>query len=246
MSKEEDRTALAARQQQYFETLGDGPPGYQQWVQALPQKLQQRVRAHVNRMKHGLFAVAPLLCFGEDGCPFLDHCPLKGTGQYPEGLQCVLEAEYVAQKVSDYMQHLQVDPSNPVETSLVNELALIDLLKNRAAMVLSGGDRDDQGRDLMRIETTWDQNGNESTSAQLHPALDYMDRLERRRQGWLDRLQETRKAKSDLALKLGTNQEQNATLEKLKVVQAMIEDMRANPVALIEGDEGLSLEEDDE
>ena len=36
----------------------------------------------------------------------------------------------VEQKTIDYVQYLDVDPTNPVEMSIVNELALIDLYKN--------------------------------------------------------------------------------------------------------------------
>ena len=234
---DEDSKALA--RQKYLETIADAPTSYQEWLDRLPESKRQRVMNGINRMTHGLYASAPLQCHGPDNCPFITACPIAGrkpNGEldvgdftdYPVGLQCVMEANYMAQQVVDYMNYLEIDPSNPVERAICDELAVIDLLKTRALLVIAHGDTSGQGRDLLRIDKTingFSQNGTPLTSesSKLHPALEYIDRLEKRREKWLDRLMETRKAKADYNLKVGNTVSDNALLEDVNQLRQFLQ-----------------------
>ncbi len=211
--------AKLVRRQNHLQELSALQDPYKAWLDRLPSEQKQKVAVAVSRRSHGLYAVAPLQCFGCDNCPFISACPLvthtidgidKGDpSHYPIGLACVLESHYMAQTIADYTMHLEVDPSNPVERAIVDELAVIDLLKNRALLIISHGDSNNQGRDLMKTDESVTGVGPggvllTSKTSKLHPALEYVDKLERRREKWLDRLMETRKAKADWDLRLGS------------------------------------------
>ena len=45
------------------------------------------------------------------------------------GRECVLEKFFMQQKIIEYLKHLNVDPNNPIEMSIVNELALLTFTK---------------------------------------------------------------------------------------------------------------------
>ena len=71
-------------------------------------------------------------------------------------------------------------------------------------MIMSAGDRSNQGRDFMRVDIIgFNENGEKAEQASLHPAVEMIDKLEKRREKWLDKLMETRKSKADWMAKIG-------------------------------------------
>jgi hypothetical protein len=207
---------------------------YDQYLARLPEAKRARIFKANNRMKTGLHTIAPLTCVGPAKCKFLPHCPIpdkntKGeiiagpAENYPIGRPCIMEAMYMKSKVEDYYTHLQVDTTNPVEISLVNELAVLDLYKNRALMVLSSGDADGHGQDLLKVDITGvTEQGLMLKSTQTHPAFNAMDQIENRRAKLLDKLLETRKAQADLQAKMGVKQESSKVLEELQAVRKLL------------------------
>jgi hypothetical protein len=139
----------------------------------------------------------------------------------------------MAQRVADYLLHLQVDPQNPVEMSIVQELALIDLQKNRLLLLLSHGDAQGDGRDFMKTQelvTGFDSDGHPITTQQhvLHPLMDWQDRLEKRRDRWLDKLLQTRKSQADIAAKLGTRIQASELLKSVQDVRQAINSQKVH------------------
>lgn len=215
--------------------IGEVDAEYTKYLESLSQKKQNRIRSSLANYRHGMHAIAPLTCKGPDKCPFLAFCPipekridgtlaLGKTEDYPVHRSCVLERLYMEQKIVDYQQHLDVDIENPVEVSIVNDLAMIDLYKNRAAMIMSLGDRKGEGRDFLKINTVgFSENGDEQTTTGLHPIADYIDRLEKRREKLLSGLLETRKGKANMAAKLGSPVE-SRVLDELREIRRAMED----------------------
>jgi hypothetical protein len=235
-----EELALETRQQGYLQELGNLPGSYTQWLEQLPAEKRKRVRQQIARTKHGVHIVAPITCTGLGNCPFASACPIPDRGidhslvagpdsDYPIGQHCVLEGEYTVQKTAEYLIHLDVDPSNPVETAMVQELALIDLQKNRALLIMSHGDREGQGRDFLHIDesvTGFSQHGPlVSKTTKLHPVLTYIDVLERRREKLLDKLMETRKAKADWAAKMGNTSADSRMLTEITEMRAAVSRM---------------------
>lgn len=216
---------------------------YSNYLDTLPAEKVARIKKSVSNMRHGLQTVAPIMCGGAEKCLFIEHCPIAPrtetgapvmrngvqdygpSSYYPIGRPCVMETFYMQQKIIDYVEHLEVDPANPVEMAIVNELALIDLMKNRALIILSKGDRQGDGQDFMRVDITGHdpETGVSSQATSLHPAADMLERLEKRRASWLDKLLETRKAKLDAAAKMGKRDESDRVMDELLKLRNVLE-----------------------
>lgn len=246
-------TAAPTREEALAEitTLDDN---YLKYLDSLPPAVQEKIRNRINATRNGIHAVAPLTCCGPENCPFVQKCPIPdrdtdgeliyGPGSnYPMGHECVLESIFMRQKTTDYMQHLNVDPGNPVEVSIVNELALIDLYKNRCLMVMSSGDRSGQGRDFMRIDILgFNENGDTAEQAKIHPVVEVIDKLEKRRERWLDKLMETRKAKAEWIAKVGGGEDDSKVLGEIKQLKEALMALTANAEESEEDSEDIYLD----
>jgi hypothetical protein len=215
------------RQLEFFNNLSKTTSEYNKYLDRLPKNKLERIKRSVGAIKSGVHASAPLICMGPEKCPFVKRCPipeLTAVGElifgdlenYPIGRECVMEKFYVEQKIVDYLKYLDVDPTNPIEMSIVNELALIDLYKNRCLLVLSQGDKKGDGRDFLQTDVTgFNENGDRAETTKLHPIIDMIDKLERRRERWLEKLMETRKSKADFMMKIGENNNNSKVLQEI-------------------------------
>lgn len=188
---------------------------YQRYMEGLDPQLMHRIQSQQSALQNGMYVSAPLMCAGPEKCRIISHCPIPETDQdgkvsygaasnYPIGRQCIVERLFMQSKTVALAAFLQVDPSNPIEIAIVGELALIDLQKNRVVMLMAKGDRDGQGQDFLRYDSKgFDEHGNPLEETKLHPWVDFLDKLEKRRQSHLDRLMATRKAKAELASRSG-------------------------------------------
>jgi len=236
----------------HIEEITQLEPEYKTYLESIPSETRRRIVASVTKIRTGLHAVAPIMCLGPDECPFIAKCPIptrdkSGTlhpgpyDNYPMGKECVLEKFYMEQKVIEYMNHLKVEPSNPVEMAIVNELAVIDLYKNRCLMIMSVGDKSGQGRDFMRVDVIgFNENGDIAETSKIHPGMEVLDRLEKRREKWLDRLMETRKSKADWMAKMGTGGGESKILVEIQELRKAIAEMDDSTIAIdLDGDELL-------
>ena len=241
----------------HIQKVSEVEPEYEKYLDQLPPEKRRRIINSVNRIQTGLHAVAPIMCLGPEKCPFIEKCPIPERGEdkqlvfgsdanYPIGQECILEKFYMQQKVIEYVNHLNVDPHNPVEMSIVNELSVIDLYKNRALMIMSVGDKSGQGRDFMRIDILgFNENGEIAETSKLHPSMEVLDKLEKRREKWLDKMMETRKAKADWMAKVGGgNTESKILAEIQKLREAIVELEESDPSVLIEAEDDEILLDD--
>ena len=254
-SKTEEKSlvglAIVPNKEQAIAKLCQIEPEYESYLDTLNPEKKRRIINSINRVQTGLHAVAPIMCLGPDKCPFISKCPIpernaKGDvingpdSNYPMGRECILEKFYMQQKIVEYVEHLNVDPANPVEMSIVNELALIDLYKNRSLMIMSGGDTAGQGRDFMRVDVIgFNENGEAAETSKLHPAVDMLDRLEKRLEKWLEKLMETRKSKADWMLKVGGGQNESKILGEIQKLRDAI-------MQLEKSDEVISIDAQEE
>lgn len=244
--KEQASLELIPSKESMIESITRVDDDYRSYLEKLPDNKRQRIVNSISSIRHGLHAIAPMMCLGPEKCPIYEKCPIPdrdsqgkivqgSLDNYPVGKECVLEKFYMQQKIVEYIEHLNVDPANPVEMSIVNELALIDLYKNRALMIMSTGDKSGQGRDFMRVDILgFNESGDTAESAKLHPAIDMMDRLEKRREKWLEKLMETRKAKAEWAIKVGGPQSESRILAEISKLREAISTLDAEPVHQLE------------
>lgn len=241
--KEEQQTSLAARQDFITQLIQDEdyPPEY---MERLSDEKKEKVNRQAHKIKSGLYAIAPIKCKGPDVCPFISHCPLaeytsdgelskSNIDDYPIGYACVLESSFVRLKTIEYVKYLAVDPANPIEMAIVNDLCLIDLYKNRATIILSAGDSSGQGVDFLRIDTSQvidTGNGEENMikiqTVQEHPALTVIEKLERRRQKLIEQLSETRHQKIKQAEKTGQIKQSSKLMRELERIKDVLKDKK--------------------
>ena len=223
---------------------------YQQYLSRLSKDKFRKVQATIGSISNGLYAVAPLTCLGPQKCPFIEKCPIPdrekdGTliegplDEYPIGQGCVLEEFFMRQKVHDYIEYLNINPTNPVEMAIANELAVIDLYKNRATMIMSVGDKNSNGRDFLITDViAVTESGSPIESIKEHPVVGILDKLEKRRLKYLEQLNETRKAQSEIAIKLGNREVESRVLQEISTLrQALLQ----APTVTLELDEEILI-----
>lgn len=241
--KEDSKDIIVQRRLDYINSLNNiYAEGYGDWLSKQSQVKRDRINKKVNHVKYGLSGTAVISCAGPSKCPFFSACPIPenypNTGpmsDYPIHESCVLEAEYMAQQVIDYIVHLEVDPTDVVEMSLINELALLDVFRNRAVLVLANGDKRGHGRDLLTFDENvvgFDKNGNALTSSvtKIHPAVDIMEKHEKRRIRILDKFNATREAKFKT---FGGNLENHDKLQQdLQSIRSYLESLSKTQIAI--------------
>ena len=221
-------------------------PGEDNYLARLPEAQRDKIaRSHL-QLRNGTAVQGPLWCFGPAKCPFHAICPLaviNADGEieeapfedYPVGRPCVVEDAFMRAQIVQYLDSLQVDHENVVEMAIVKELALIDLMKQRALNILAVGDKQGQGRDFMLTVTNpvgVSPQGEvlEVTQTQLHPLHDILDRLEARRGKWLAKLLATRKDKVDAQAKLGQKEEHQQLNDAILDMQAYLKSLQGKRV----------------
>jgi hypothetical protein len=202
----------------------------------LPEEKARRILSKSLAYKNGVHVSSPIMCMGCKKCPFINKCPiperdingalvLGEESDYPVGRECIMETLFVEQKLVDYITYLNVDPNNPVEMSIVNELSLIDLYKNRCLLVLSNGDKKGEGRDFLITDVVaFNENGEKAENTKLHPVIDMIDKLERRRERWLEKLVETRESKAKMLAKIQENNNNSRVLEEISMLRQALYD----------------------
>lgn len=169
----------------------------------------------------GAAAKVPLMCGGEEICPFTDQCPFieikrkQGRNVVPVGRQCPIERELIAYWVSKYMDEFEVDESNQSEISLITELAELDIYDYRASLLLSEAGNANM---MQEIVVGVNADGNPIYNEDIHKAFELKERVKRRKHIILESLVGTRKEKyrRDAALKKRSEDDPSTTAADLK------------------------------
>jgi hypothetical protein len=231
-------TSLERRQEDAVNDIINGDGSYENYIESLSETKKKRIEQSVSRRRHGMHTVAPIQCMGPSKCPFFSQCPIPERDEngrpiegdetdYPLYRPCVFEMTFLQQKTVDYLLHLKVDPSNPVEMAIVNELAILDLYKQRGLLVLSNGDRDGDGRDFLKVDINEMQGEHGmlmQRSTQLHPVVALLNSNESRRAKILEQLMETRKARADQAYRMGDTQISSALRNEIEAIRKALQE----------------------
>lgn len=141
--------------------------------------------------KHGLYASIPMLCKADD-CPYAEVCPLVEMEQAPHGERCPLEIARILKKYNDYTKELQIDEKNIVDMSLIKDLIDLDIQITRADNKLAI-DGDFLQEQVVGIS---EQTGEAITNPAIHKAVEYKEKLLKKRHDTLQLLHSTRKDKA--------------------------------------------------
>jgi hypothetical protein len=155
---------------------------------------QKRIAKRLGNVKHGLAAAVPMLCRGQDGCPYHQTCPLVQTGMSFQHMMtelCPIEKYYMTKWSTQLSSELQLDPDQ-----VVDKWAAMDIIK---WMVL-------QHRALCLMETRpsvtemqvvgLSEDGTPVEREEVNILVEFVDRCERAIQRCLKTLNATREAKA--------------------------------------------------
>lgn len=148
------------------------------------------IASQMANIKHGLYASIPMLCKGAD-CPYAATCPLLAMELAPVAERCPLEVSKIMKRFEQYSEQLDIDDNNIVDMTLIKDLIDIDIQLIRADNKLAV-DADF----IQDVTVTITEHGDEITQPQIHKAVDYKDKLLKKRHDILGLLHSTRKDKA--------------------------------------------------
>lgn len=159
----------------------------QGWTEAQKNKAVEMLRP--SRVKAGMLSAIPLWCRGEE-CQFSPSCPLLKEGLAPANTgKCPIEQSMMLQLFNDYVDELEVDTTRMVEVSIVRDLVDQEIQQIRKTWLLSQEDF------IQENVVGVDEMGNVQTRKELHQAVDYEERILKRKEKLRNALLATREAK---------------------------------------------------
>lgn len=143
--------------------------------------------------KHGLYASIPMLCKADE-CPYAEVCPLITMDLAPKAERCPLEIARIIQKYEDYTRELHIDTEkgNIIDLTLIKDLIDLDIQITRADNKLAI-DGDFIQDNVVGIS---EHTGEAITTPAIHKAVEYKDKLLKKRHDVLQLLHSTRKDKA--------------------------------------------------
>lgn len=141
------------------------------------------------KVKSGMLSSIPMRCRAEK-CFVADMCPLVKKGIAPEGKPCPIEQSLVLQFFNDYVDELNVDTNRMVEVSMVRDLVDQEIQQMRKTWLLS------QEHFIQENVAGVDSEGNVVLKKELHQAIDYEERILKRKEKLRNALLATRESKA--------------------------------------------------
>jgi hypothetical protein len=145
------------------------------------------------KIKSLMFTSIPMVCKASE-CMFAQTCPLQTAGNAPEGYPCPYESAIVKNHMADYMEQLDVDVDNLVELSMIRDLVDQEVQYFRKTQALAKDDF------IQSFVVGVDSNGDPVISTRLHLAVDYEDKIHKRRSVLFKALLASRESKAKVGL----------------------------------------------
>lgn len=133
-----------------------------------------RINNHISKLSTGSTAIVPLICPGEEQCPFSSSCPFAQMKKTPTLRQCLVEVNLLKQYILEYMEDYQVDPDNFTELSYCNELAEIEIYLWRLNNNLA---KPANAELVVEQPMGTDRDGNPILQKQVSPFFDMKEKL---------------------------------------------------------------------
>lgn len=153
------------------------------------QKAQAAEIVRPQRVKTGMLSAIPMSCTATK-CPYADVCPLLEKNLAPEGKPCPIELSMVKVFFDSYVEELDVDVTKMVEVSMVRDLVDQEIQQNRSTWLLS------LQHFIQDNVVGVDQDGKPIYKKELHFAVDYQDRIYKRKEKLRSALLATREARA--------------------------------------------------
>lgn len=172
------------------------------------------VARRMRNTKHGLYANVPIICKG-DGCPYKGNCFLYEQNMAPTGQKCPIEIAAIEDLVERYCKDLNIDPNDPrhtIDLVMVKELVDIDvaLLRCDNKMAITADF-------ILDNVVNVTDDGNAIYRQELHPVIEYKEKLRNSKYKTLQLLNSTRKDKEGSKVHIQMDpSERAAEMMKLK------------------------------
>lgn len=192
-------------------------------------KAQDRLAKLLFNTKVGISTVTPMICRGEEECPFISRCPIRiadgKEGIYPTNKQCPIEVSFVKNRFLDYLQECDIEyehaESSPTIRSLVDRLVSLDLYELRLSYILAGT-FDPKDSTLLKDQVSI-QDGFEVNQTMEHPALLIKDKFHKQRMDILEALIATPRGKMRRDVALKRRDSEDYVSKTMKVLESLEE-----------------------
>jgi len=159
----------------------------------LTPKEAKKLICYLNTLKTGFQASMPIICMGEQ-CPYSKKCPLGENNNYPMGQECPMETYLKEAWFSDYAKDLEIPEDSKVDSSLVQDLVLWDMLAKRAVEELAVDPK------IVKRSVAGFQQTSEGQKPiykeEINQRLTFLEKAQRNKMKIMDSLIATREAKS--------------------------------------------------
>ncbi|WDI05152.1 hypothetical protein PUW25_25425 (plasmid) [Paenibacillus urinalis] len=150
------------------------------------------VARRLRSTKHGLYASVPIICKAES-CPYRESCPLMQMQMAPFGEKCPIEIAAIEDLFDRYCTDLKIDredPKNTVDLIMVKELVDIDvsLLRCDNKMAIDADF-------IIENVVGMTEDGDALVKKELHPVVEYKEKLRNSKNKTLQLLNSTRRDK---------------------------------------------------
>lgn len=141
------------------------------------------------RLRVKMFTAIPMNCKGRD-CFMANTCPFVEQGIAPVGKPCPIESNLIAQFSADYIEEFGVNPKDLNEVSLIRDLVDQEIQYIRKSKILANENFIEEN--VVGVNA----DGKPIFRKELHAAVDFEDRLLKRKKDIRNQFLQTREAKS--------------------------------------------------
>lgn len=140
------------------------------------------------RLNTARVATIPMICRGS-ACPSAGVCPLYQEGLHPLGMSCPIEMKIVVNMMLSLIEELEIDSSSMNEVGMVRDLVDQEIQQLRKQSLLAQNDI------IQENVIGIDEQGEPILKKELHLAVEWEDRIHKRKAVILKQLVATREAK---------------------------------------------------
>jgi hypothetical protein len=185
------------------------------WTDDQKEKAVDLIRPQKTRS--AMFSSIPMNCEAEK-CIFALTCPLMKENLAPKNKPCPIEMSMVAQFTAEYLEQLDVNPSNLVEVSMVRDLVDQEVQYLRKTKLLA------KEHFIQENIIGIDRDGQPILKKELHLAVELEDKLHKRRKDLRNQLLATREAKAKVGqVQLDTAQAISDIIGRVQAVESQRE-----------------------
>ncbi len=185
------------------------------WTDDQREKAVDLIRPQKTRS--AMFSSIPMNCEAER-CIFATTCPLLKENLAPKNTPCPIEMSMVAQFTTEYLEQLDVNPSNLVEVSMVRDLVDQEVQYLRKTKLLA------KEHFIQENIIGIDRDGQPILKKELHLAVELEDKLHKRRKDLRNQLLATREAKAKVGqVQLDTAQAISDIIGRVQAVESQRE-----------------------